>query len=596
MSDLHFSPRPNRAAEINWQPWGEAAFARAKAEGKPVLLAISAVWCHWCHVMDETSYSDGSLIETINQRYVPVRVDNDQRPDVNARYNMGGWPTTALLTPEGEVLYGGTYIPPDAMRQVLAQVDRFYTDPSNRLSVAQKVTELKAARATRARAPQGGDLDPQTAAKVLAILSSAFDEEYAGFGTDQKFPHVPALDFLLDCCAREHNDRAQEIVQRTLHAMAGGGMYDHVEGGFFRYSTTPDFSVPHFEKMLEDLGGLLLACARASALFGDASLGAVALDVKRYLDASLWNDDAGGYGGSQDADEMYYALDAQGRAELPKPYVDKTVYTSWNAQAAHALIVGAPLLESAGADMDGWTQRGLAILDALWSRLLDRGLMCRYFDGSPHVRGLLGDQVWCARAALAAFSATADPGWLDRAADLIEHADALYDGDAQVYLDRLKDPDDAGRLSEQTVSLEENALMARVLLDFAALSGQTAYADRAQAILRRYARDYQAQNLFAAGYAAAVLEVFEPPVDMNIVGPSRDPAAAELRTAALRIATPPLRVNPLDPAAQPQRASRLGYEPAGVAAYLCRKDTCFARVVSPGELATALASSPVSPA
>lgn len=590
MSELHFSPRPNRAAQINWLPWSAAAFERARAEGKPVLLAISAVWCHWCHVMDETSYSNESIIETINQRYIPVRVDNDQRPDVNARYNMGGWPTTALLTPEGEVLYGGTYIPPEAMTQVLAQVDRFYTDPNNRLAVAQRVNELKAARAARARSPQGGELDPRTGAKVLATLSSAFDEEHGGFGTDQKFPHVPALQFLLDCYARERNERAQLIVQRSLHAMADGGMYDHVEGGFFRYSTTPDFSVPHFEKMLEDLGGLLLACARASALFGDEALGAVAVDVKRYMDAKLWNDVMGGYGGSQDADEAYYEQDAEGRAKLPEPYIDKTVYASWNAQAARALILAAPLAAPAAADVSVWTQRGLAILEMLWGRLLERGLMCRYFSGGPHVRGLLADQAWCAWASLSAFSATGDARWLERAGGLLEHADELYDADADVYLDRLKTGDDAGRLAEQTVSLEDNALMARALLEYAAMSGETALADRAHSILRRYARDYQAQNLFAAGYASAVLDVLEPPVDAYVVGPARDPTVVALREAALRIAAPALRVIPIDPAAEPKRATALGYDADGVAAYLCRGKACFARVTAPDKLTAALTS------
>jgi uncharacterized protein YyaL (SSP411 family) len=234
MSKLHFSPRPNRAHEIHWLPWGESAFAQAKEQVKPVLLAISAVWCHWCHVMDETSYSDPAVIEQINSRFVPVRVDNDQRPDVNARYNMGGWPTTALLTPEGEVLYGGTYIPPDAMRQVLARVDGFYSQPDNRLEIAKQVLEMKAARAARARTPAGGELDAHTGGNVFAMLSSAFDEEYGGFGTDQKFPHVSGLHFLLDNYARTHDGRAQTIVQRSLHAMAGGGMYDKIEGGFFR--------------------------------------------------------------------------------------------------------------------------------------------------------------------------------------------------------------------------------------------------------------------------------------------------------------------------------------------------------------------------
>ncbi len=136
MSELHFSPRPNRASEINWRPFSEAAFSEAKSQAKPVLLAISAVWCHWCHVMDETTYSDSGIIEYINEHFVPVRVDNDQRPDVNARYNMGGWPTTALLTPEGEVLHGGTYVPPDALASVLRQIASFYSQAESRLALA----------------------------------------------------------------------------------------------------------------------------------------------------------------------------------------------------------------------------------------------------------------------------------------------------------------------------------------------------------------------------------------------------------------------------------------------------------------------------
>ena len=114
MSEFHFSPRPNRAHEIEWMPWGAPAFARAESEQKPILLAISAVWCHWCHVMDETSYSDPEVIRTINKGFVPVRVDNDRRPDVNARYNMGGWPTTAFLAPDGTTITGATYMPRNA--------------------------------------------------------------------------------------------------------------------------------------------------------------------------------------------------------------------------------------------------------------------------------------------------------------------------------------------------------------------------------------------------------------------------------------------------------------------------------------------------
>jgi len=590
MSNPHFSPRGNRAAEIRWRPWGGPAFAEAKEQAKPVLLAISAVWCHWCHVMDETSYSDPAIIEHINERFIPVRVDNDQRPDVNARYNMGGWPTTALLTPEGEVLYGGTYIPPEAMRQVLKQVDAFYGEADNRLGIAKRVNEMRTVRAARARTPSGGDLDPKTAANVMAVLSSAFDEEFAGFGTDQKFPHVSALQFLLDDWSRSHDDRAQLIAARTLHAMADGGMYDHVQGAFFRYSTTRDFSVPHFEKMLEDLGGLLSVCARAGAMFDDAQLRRVATDVKRYLDEHLWNDEFGAYGGSQDADEDYYGLDAAGRAQVQAPYVDPTVYASWNAQAARALISSAPLLAQGGIDVSAWMQRGLTILDTLWSKLLVDGMMCRYYDGSAHVRGLLADQAWSAWSALSAFEATGEERWLERSHDLVERAEALFDPDAQGYLDRLVGSDDPGRVSEQIVVSEDNALMARVLLQHAAFEGETRYAERARAMLRRFARDYPSLGLFGAGYASAVLDVTSPPVDVHVVGVRNDPAAAALRQTALRISSPPLRVDTLDPARQSARAAALGYPSGDVVAYLCQGTTCFARVAGAGELEAALAA------
>src|SRR5579872_716222 len=197
MDSFHFSPRPNRAADIRWSPWSAAAFEDAKQQGKPVLLAISAVWCHWCHVMDETTYSDSTVINLINERFVPVRVDNDQRPDVNARYNMGGWPTTALLSPEGEILYGGTYIPPEHLRSILRQIDDMYSKPENRLALAKRIHEMRTLRAARARTPAGGELDEATAATILGLIHAHFDAAHGGFGGEQKFPHVAVLQFLL---------------------------------------------------------------------------------------------------------------------------------------------------------------------------------------------------------------------------------------------------------------------------------------------------------------------------------------------------------------------------------------------------------------
>jgi len=176
---FRFSPRPNRAAEIRWRPWGDKAFQEAQVADKPVLLAISAVWCHWCHVMDETSYSDPEVIRLINERYVPVRVDNDERPDVNRRYNMGGWPTTAFLTPDGEIVHGGTYVPPDAMRSYLTSVADLWS--TQRSELAHRVAEMRE-KESEARAPKSGDLSSQIVDQVGSLVRGQYDPQFGGFG------------------------------------------------------------------------------------------------------------------------------------------------------------------------------------------------------------------------------------------------------------------------------------------------------------------------------------------------------------------------------------------------------------------------------
>ena len=234
---------------------------RAREEDRPILLSISAVWCHWCHVMDETSYSDPSVIETINRRFVPVRVDNDRRPDVNARYNMGGWPTTAFLTPDGRTLTGATYLPPAQMHRALDEIARFYAERKD--EIAELPATSRSHDALRESAADG-DLSDAPIARLLANLESNYDEEFGGFGDEPKFPQPEVLEFLLAEWRVSGNQRYYEMVAQTMRGMSRGGMYDHVEGGFFRYSTTRDWSVPHFEKMAEDHAGLLRVLATLS--------------------------------------------------------------------------------------------------------------------------------------------------------------------------------------------------------------------------------------------------------------------------------------------------------------------------------------------
>ena len=225
---FHFSPRPNRAAEIAWREWGPDAFEQAQREDRPLLLGISAVWCHWCHVMDETSYSDPAVIQLINERFVPVRVDNDQRPDINARYNMGGWPTTAFLTPSGEVMAGMTYVPPDQMRDALQQVSTYYKD--NKQSIEQKIAEIIANRATAAASGDGSDdgdgLSDQIMRDALHATSDAYDPVYGGFGAEPKFPHTEAIDLLLHAYLRDGDRDALHMARKTLEHMYELGVTD----------------------------------------------------------------------------------------------------------------------------------------------------------------------------------------------------------------------------------------------------------------------------------------------------------------------------------------------------------------------------------
>ena len=190
---FRFSPRPNRAREIRWQEWGPQAFEEARRQDKPILLSLSAVWCHWCHVMDETTYSDEAVIQYINDRFVPVRVDNDQRPDINLRYNMGGWPTTAFLTPDGEILTGATYLPPERMRELLPQLAAYYQ--GNRAQIQERIQEIVQQRRAGAGI-QPGALDERIFDEVLRAVSDAYDPVYGGFDDAPKFPHSDAIDLL----------------------------------------------------------------------------------------------------------------------------------------------------------------------------------------------------------------------------------------------------------------------------------------------------------------------------------------------------------------------------------------------------------------
>ena len=244
--------------EIKWQDWSKDAFEKAKLEQKPILLDIFGSWCHWCHVMDKTSYSDAAVADFVNKNFVAVRVDTDKRPDVNRRYNMGGWPSTVFLDSEGKVITGGTYIPPQQMREVLRSVTDLYQ--KSRGKIRSKLGPVNIPK------PTGEELTERLIGDISTTMAVNFDIDYGGFGFEPKFPHTEALELAL---LRFHYNGEKEmmtVASRTLDKMGKGGVYDLIEGGFFRYSTTRDWSIPHFEKMAEDNAKLLTVYLHAYQL------------------------------------------------------------------------------------------------------------------------------------------------------------------------------------------------------------------------------------------------------------------------------------------------------------------------------------------
>ena len=486
--EFHFSPRPNRAAEINWHPWSEGAFEEARQTGRPILLSISAVWCHWCHVMDETTYSHPSVIDLINREYVPIRVDNDVRPDINQRYNMGGWPSTAFLTASGDILTGATYMPPDQMASALTRIATYYRD--NQPEIASRVLDARQRGASNL-ARSAASLDAGLVDSALEAITNAYDADYGGFGSAPKFPQTDAILLLLEQSQIRSDPSLRKIAVHTLEQMASGGTYDHVEGGFFRYSTTQDWSVPHFEKMLEDHAGLVTGLALAD-------MGAVLDSTTGYLDLVLRDPKTGLYAGSQDADEHYYSMDAEERAQRPAPYVDRRIYTSWNAALAIAYLEGARRL---GRQALGDHAAGL--LERLFRDAYEPGGGMQHAVG---VGGQLADQVWSLWAAVRAHQAGLGKRWLPAAVDLAAHLEQRY-GNPNLggYLDHAGGGA-LGRLAEPIKPLVENsvAVMGLVELDVLTGSPDSPYLARARRALESVAALPRQYGLMAAAFARAL--------------------------------------------------------------------------------------------
>ena len=321
---------------IHWYEWGEEAFAAAKRENKPMLLDIGAVWCHWCHVMDRESYDDPEVAQIVNDNFIAVKVDRDERPDIDSRYQVavssisgqGGWPLTAFLTPDGKPFYGGTYFPPDdhwgrpGFKRVLLSIANAYREKHGDVVEQAKMVEgaISHAESFTGRSAQ---FSPRVIDAIVKSALQMFDSTNGGFGQAPKFPHPAVLDLLIERYAQTGNEELHEVFATTLERMANGGVYDQLAGGFHRYSVDERWVVPHFEKMCYDNSELLKNYVHAYQATGSEFFAAIARDIIRWMDEWLSNREHGGFYASQDAD---YSLEDDGD------------YFTWTVQEAQEVL------------------------------------------------------------------------------------------------------------------------------------------------------------------------------------------------------------------------------------------------------------------
>ncbi|MGA2536341.1 MAG: thioredoxin domain-containing protein [Terracidiphilus sp.] len=730
--------RSARHQPVQWHPWGEAAFARAQAEDKPILLDIGAVWCHWCHVMDRESYENPETAALINHHFIAVKVDRDERPDVDARYQaavsaisgQGGWPLTAILTPDGRPYFGGTYFPPGDRygrpgfaRVLLTMAQAWHDRRDDALESAASV--MAAIEHNESFSGRGGELNLALVDKLAAAALKQFDPRHGGFGSQPKFPHPSALDLLLEVAMNRDNAEAASAFTTTLEKMARGGVYDQLAGGFHRYSVDERWVVPHFEKMLYDNTELLRNYVHGFQSYVRQDFLITAREIVAWLDSTMTDREHGGFYASQDADinldddgdyftwtleEARAVLDAEelqfaseywdigelgdmhhnpaknvlhvkktleeragekkpeedkpeeenarervavaeggadlaslralrdsarrkllaARAERPTPFIDRTLYTGWNAMAVSAYLETARVLRLEG--VEEFALRTLnRLLDEAWDgdetlyHVMAYGDAPSAEDPAPHpdqplpsgwtspgpaasgerVLGTLDDYAFTIHAAIDAWQASGHVNFYRVAVKL---ADAMiarfYDHTASAFCDTAP-PEEGqmplGVLGARRKPLQDsptpagNPTAVSALLRLETLSGRQEYRDIAEDTLASFAGIVEHFGLYAGSYGLALERFLLDPVQVIVVGTGPEALRLEA-TAVARFAVnktvmriPPNRL--VAGKLPPSLEEFLPHvPPPGVTAWalVCKGRTCLPPITDPEALLEAL--------
>ncbi len=489
---FRFSPNPNGAHRIHWSDWGTAAFDRARAEKKPVMLYLGAFWCGICQRMDETTFSDTENVALLNAYFVPVRVEDAQRPDLDVRYNRNGWPTIVFLSAEGDFLASVNYLSP-----------RDFSDVLVRLHVGYQEGEPAAAPGPPvAPPPRVTTVRPEAVDEIAEIIRNLADPVHGGYETERKFPHCEANEFLLQRHAATGDARYLNHVRITLHRMHQSKTHDP-EGGFFRYSSKPDWSEPHHEKLLSDHAGLLDNALHVFELTGESFFRELAEEILDYLDRGFRDPAEPYFHGCRDYIRITPGRDTPAGSMLHESrgmfsMTDPWMYTDANARTVSACLRAAGTLGRKDCE-----ERSLETLRFLLERCWDgsRGI-AHYFDDAARLRGLLTDQALTGRALADGFQATGEPAFLERAEALAGFIRASLKNSAGGFFDIAeKGP---AFLQYPLTRVTENGVAARFFLKLHDLTGKPEHCDAALWALQCHHGDFTDHGVHAAEYGTAL--------------------------------------------------------------------------------------------
>jgi len=431
--------------KINWNEWNKESFQKAAKEKKPILLDIHGVWCHWCHVMDQTSYSDPEVIEIVNKDFIPIKVDTDKSPDINKRYNQGGWPSTVFLTPTGQIITGTTYIPPDSLKDMMFKIVDTFKD----LKFQEVVSEGK-----KLDIDTNVKIDNKIIEKIMEDMLNNFDFDYGGFGVP-KFPMTDAINLVFNQYNKTKKKDLLIIARLTLDNMKG--IFDDVEGGFYRYSVTQQWNEPHYEKIMETNAGIIQNYLQGYEIIKKDIYKEIAVKSLNYIKINLSNED-GAFYGSQDADEEYYPKNPEDRKKHGKPFIDKNIYTDLSSMMISTYIYAYKILKD-----DFYKNFAIKSIKFLIEKNYDEkfGMFHFYDNKRKFLPGMLVDNIYYTKALIDIFEITNDKLYINTAEKLNKFViDNFIDKNDKCFFDKVSNPEDIGFLKFRDKLLIENSIVA----------------------------------------------------------------------------------------------------------------------------------------